>query len=66
MRENGLEVRRLAQTRSVRFREDGDESYWTMPRAAVSNDGSLVVSDSNFGVRGGGRVTLISTGYGGR
>jgi hypothetical protein len=66
MRGNGLEVRRLAQTRSVRFPEDGDESYWSMPRAAISNDGSLVVADSNFGVRGGVRVTLIPTGYGGR
>jgi len=37
-----------------------------MPRAAISNDGSLVVADSNFGVRGGVRVTLILTGYGGR
>jgi len=66
MRGNGLEVRRLAQTRSVRFTEDGDESYWAMPRAALSNDGSLIVTDSNFGVRRGVRVTLISTGYGGR
>jgi hypothetical protein len=66
MRGNGLEVRRLAQTRSVRFPEDGDESYWSMPRAAISNDGSLVVADSNFGVRGGVRVTLIPTGYPGR
>jgi hypothetical protein len=66
MRGNGLEVRRLAQSRSVRFPEEGDTSYWAMPRAAISNDGSLVVADSNFGVRGGVRVTLIPTGFGGR
>jgi uncharacterized protein (TIGR03437 family) len=64
MRENGLEVRRLAQSRSVRFREDGDGAYWAEPRAAISNDGSLVVSDSNFGTIGGVRVTLIATGFG--
>lgn len=64
MRENGLEVRRLAQSRSVRFKEEGDDSYWAEPRAAISNDGSLVVSDSNFGTLGGGRVTLIATGFG--
>jgi len=63
MRENGLEVRRLAETRSVRFKEEGDEAYWAEPRAAISNDGSLVVADSNFGERSGVRVTLISTGY---
>ena len=64
MRENGLEIRRLAQSRSVRFREDGDAAYWAEPRAALSNDGSLVVADSNFGVVGGVRVTLIQTGFG--
>jgi uncharacterized protein (TIGR03437 family) len=66
MRENGLEVRRLAESRSVRFREDGDGAYWAEPRAALSNDGSLVVSDSNFGEIGGVRVTLIATGFGKR
>jgi uncharacterized protein (TIGR03437 family) len=63
MRENGLEVRRLAQSRSVRFKEEGDEAYWAEPRAAISNDGSLVVADSNFGERSGVRVTLIGTGF---
>ena len=66
MRENGLEVRRLAESRSVRFREDGDGAYWAEPRAAISNDGSLVVSDSNFGSIAGVRVTLIATGFGKR
>jgi len=64
MRENGVEIRRLAQSRSVRFKEAGDAAYWSMPRAAISNDGSLVVSDSNFGVAAGVRVTLITTGFG--
>ncbi len=64
MRENGIEVRRLAESRSVRFTEDGPNAYWAEPRAAISNDGSLVVADSNFGVQGGGRVTLIATGLG--
>ncbi len=65
MRENGLEVRRLAESRSVRFWQDGfDGAYWAEPRAAISNDGSLVVSDSNFGEIAGVRVTLIATGFG--
>ena len=39
MRENGLEVRRLAESRSVRFWEDGDSmSYFAEPRAAISNE----------------------------
>jgi len=63
MRDNGLEIRRLAESRSVRFREDGDFAYWAEPRAALSNDGSLVVADSNFGNIGGGRVTIIPTGF---
>jgi hypothetical protein len=49
---NGIEIRRLAETRSVRFKEEGSESYWAQPRAAISNDGSLVVFDTNFGMRG--------------
>jgi hypothetical protein len=65
MRENGQEIRRLAQTRSVRFSEEGGESYWAMPRAAISDDGSVVVSDSNFGEKAGVRVTMIPTGYAG-
>lgn len=64
MRGNGLELRRLAESRSVRFMEEGDEAYWAEPRAAISNDGSLVVSDSNFGERRGVRITLIPTGFG--
>jgi uncharacterized protein (TIGR03437 family) len=63
MRENGLEIRRLAESRSVRFYEDGDSAYWAEPRAAISNDGSLVVADSNFGTVGGVRATIIQTGF---
>ncbi len=63
MRENGLEIRRLALTRTVLFTNGGDANYWAAPRAAISNDGSVVTSDSNFGQRGAPRVTLIETGY---
>jgi hypothetical protein len=64
MRENGLEIRRVALTRSVFFTNAGDRNYWAAPRAAISNDGSLVTSDSNFGQLGKPRVTLIETGFG--
>ncbi len=64
MRENGLEIRRLALSRSLLFTDGGTGNYWSTPRAAISADGSLVVSDSNYGVHGNGqRVTLIQTGY---
>ncbi|HTX34360.1 MAG TPA: hypothetical protein VME43_05035, partial [Bryobacteraceae bacterium] len=63
MRGNGEEVRRLVETRSVRFAEDGDAAYWSEPRAAISNDGSLVVFDSNYGNVGGVRVNLVPTGF---
>ncbi len=64
MRENGVELRRLALSRSALFPGGGDQNYWSTPRAAISSDGSLVVSDSNFGVPANGqRVTLIETGY---
>ena len=64
MRENGLEIRRLALTRTVYFTDAGSGNYWAAPRAAISGDGSLVISDSNFGQRGKPRVTLVETGYG--
>ena len=53
MRENGLEIRRVALSRSVFFPNAGYANYWATPRAAISADGSLVVSDSNFGQAGG-------------
>ena len=65
MRDNGAELRRLALSRSALFTDGGAGNYWSSPRAAISGDGSLVVSDSNFGVHvNGQRVTLIQTGYG--
>ncbi len=66
MRGNGVELRRLAESRSVRFKSEGDEAYWAEPRAAISNDGSLVVADSNFGEPKAVRITLIPTGYAGQ
>ena len=62
IRENGLEIRRLALTRTMYF--NGANNYFAAPRAAISNDGSLVIMDSNFGQFGKPRVALIETGYG--
>jgi hypothetical protein len=64
MRENGLEIRRVALAHTVFYTNAGSGNYWAAPRAAISNDGSLVVSDSNFGQAGKPRVTLIETGFG--
>ena len=64
MRGNGAEIRRLAETRSVRYLSEGEESYWEEPRAAISNDGTLVVFDSNYGQPAGVRVNLLPTGFG--
>jgi hypothetical protein len=64
MRENGLEIRRIALTRTVFYTNGGSGNYWAAPRAAISNDGSVVASDSNFGQPGKPRVTLIETGFG--
>jgi hypothetical protein len=64
MRGNGEEIRRLVESRSVRFREDGEAAYWAEPRAAISDDGSLVVFDSNYGNVGGVRVNVVATGWG--
>jgi len=62
IRENGLEIRRLALTRTMYF--NGANNYFAAPRAALSSDGSIVVMDSNFGQFGKPRVALIETGYG--
>ncbi len=64
MRDNGLEIRRIALTRTVFFTNAGEGNYWAAPRAAMSNDGSTVAADSNFGQIGKPRVTLIDTGFG--
>ena len=42
----------------------GEAASKLPPPAAMSGDGSLVISDSNFGQRGKPRVTLIETGFG--
>jgi hypothetical protein len=63
MRENGVEIRRIALTRAIYYTDAGDLNYWVAARAALSNDGSLVVADTNFGVHGVSRSIMIETGY---
>ena len=36
MRENGMELRRLALSRSALFPGAGEANYWSTPRAAIS------------------------------
>ena len=55
---NGLEIRRIALIRTVFYTNAGEGNYWAAPRAAISNDGSTVAADSNFGQIGKPRVTL--------
>jgi hypothetical protein len=64
MRGNALDFTRVAITRSVQYSSD---DYWTQPRAALSNDGSLVVFDSNFGnpTPASTRVAIVPTGLAG-
>jgi len=62
MRDNGAEILRLAQLRSLRFTTDGDDGYWTQSRASISNDGSLVIADTNFSQPKKVRTILIETG----
>jgi len=50
MRDNGVELRRLALSRSTLFTDGGQGNYWSTPRAAISSDGSWWCPDSNFGV----------------
>jgi uncharacterized protein (TIGR03437 family) len=64
MRGNGAEIRRLMQHRSVRFKNEEAEAYWTYARAAIANDGAYVIADSNFGVPNEHRVILVQTGFG--
>lgn len=63
VRDNGAEVRRLMQHRSVPLQGEEARSYWTTPRACISNDGSLVLLDSNFGEVNRHRVVLVETGF---
>jgi hypothetical protein len=62
MRGAGEEIRRIAMSRSVLYAGDGDKNYWAAPRAAMSNDATLVISDTNFGERLNTRIVLIETG----
>jgi uncharacterized protein (TIGR03437 family) len=64
IKDNGAEIRRLAQHRSVPLSTEEANSYWSTPRACISNDGAYVVADSNFGEAGKQRVIVIGTGYG--
>jgi len=64
VRDNGVEVKRLVEHRSVPFKSEGANSYWTTPRACMSMDGSFIVADSNFGVPNAHRVVVIETGLG--
>ncbi len=64
IRDNGAEVRRLAQHRSLAFSSDGAGGYWSTPRAAISADGAYVVADSNYGTATARqRVVVIETGF---
>lgn len=66
MRDNGVEIRRLMQNRSILFK--GDDIYWSVPRGSISSDGAWVIADSNFGVPGPDtqamRVIGVRTGFG--
>jgi hypothetical protein len=62
MRGNGLEIRRVAQTRGIQFSND---SYWSVAKASISSDGGKVLWDSNFGYPNRGEtVAMAYTGYG--
>lgn len=63
MRDNGTEVRRLTQHRSVQFKTEESNGYWSTPRAAISPDGSVVIYTSNFGVPNQHRVVVADTGF---
>ncbi|HEY1336661.1 MAG TPA: hypothetical protein VGF59_04090 [Bryobacteraceae bacterium] len=65
IRDNGKEVRRLMEHRSVPLAGEEAQSYWTTPRAAISNDGSYILLDSNFGEVSKNRVVVVETGFGG-
>ncbi|MSV35928.1 MAG: hypothetical protein EXQ47_10080 [Bryobacterales bacterium] len=63
IKDNGAEIRRLAKHRSMQLTGEEAKSYWSTPRACLSNDGKLVVADSNFGEANRPRVVVIETGY---
>jgi hypothetical protein len=55
----GTDITRLAKSRSVQYKDD---SYYTQVRAALSNDGSTIAFDSNFGNPTPGTVRVASVG----
>ena len=59
IRDNGAEVRRLAQHRSVPLQGESANSYWSTPRACISSDGAWVLADSNFGEVERQRVIVV-------
>jgi hypothetical protein len=61
---NGTEIRRLVQHRSVAFKNEATNGYWSTPRASISHDGAYIVFDSNFGEPNRQRVAIVETGYG--
>ena len=61
VRTDGTEVRRLMKNRSVPMAGEPANSYWSTPRASISNDGAWVVLDSNFGEANQQRVLLLET-----
>lgn len=71
MRDNGAEIRRLMQHRSVLFTTDGTADgsghYWNYARASISPDAHYVVGDSSFGVAAPDtsamRVFAVETGF---
>ena len=64
MRENGAEIRRIVEHRSVLFSNEEASSYWSTPRASISPDGGWVVGTSNFGEPNSQYVMAVRTGYG--
>jgi hypothetical protein len=62
VRTDGTEVRRLMKNRAVPIAGEPANSYWSTPRASISNDGALVVVDSNFGEANQQRVLVVETG----
>ena len=64
VRVDGTEVRRLMKNRSVPMASEPAPSSYSgrTPRASLSNDGALVVVDSNFGEANQQRVLLVETG----
>jgi hypothetical protein len=64
VRDNGAEIRRLAEDRSVQFANEDANGYWSTPRACISPDGAYVVFDSNFGFPNKRRVVQVGTGFG--